>query len=66
MKFQHTLRRHSVESTTSIVREFNGYHHSDANSTDSAVPTIETVTNANAQQASTELRQRVKYQTKMK
>lgn len=60
MKLQHTLRRHSVESTSSAAREFNGYHLADANSSDSAVPTIETITNTNDHLAPTELRQRVR------
>lgn len=59
MKLQHTLRRHSVESTSSAAREFNAYHQSDANSSNSAVPTIESATNANDHLAPTELRQRV-------
>lgn len=55
---QHTLRRHSeFESTSSVIREFNGYHQSEANSSDSAAPTIESVTNDHL--APTELRQRV-------
>lgn len=56
---QHTLRRQSASSGSSAARDFNGYHQTDANSSDNAVPTIEAVTNANDHLAPTELRQRV-------
>lgn len=57
---QHTLRRHSVESTSSAARELNGYHQADGNSSGSAVPTIEAITIANDHLAPSELRQRVR------